>query len=94
MVLKPVEADALLKLAPNIELFNNLVPKLDYSDLMPHVPSIEKSAPSVQIHYDNLVQVQGDVNNSNIRQMEQIVDNAITKQFNQFNSSLRKAGVR
>lgn len=94
MVLRPVEADALLKLAPNIELFNNLVPKLDYSDLMPHVPSIEKSTPSVQIHYDNLVQVQGDVNNSNIRQMEQIVDNAITKQFNQFNSSLRKAGVR
>lgn len=94
MVLRPVEADALLKLAPNIELFNNLVPKLDHSDLMPYVPSIEKSTPSVQIHYDNLVQVQGDVNNSNIRQMEQIVDNAITKQFNQFNSNLRKAGVR
>ena len=48
----------------------------------------------VQIHYDNLVQVQGDVNNSNIRQMEQIVDNAITKQFNIFNTQLRKAGVR
>lgn len=94
IVLTPAEADAFMKLASNIVSFNNSVPKLDYSDLMPYVPSMEKSAPSVQIHYDNLVQVQGDVNNSNIKQMEQIVNNAITKQFNQFNSGLRKAGVR
>lgn len=94
MMLTPAESDAFLKLASNIESFNDSVPKLDHGDLMPYIPSMEKSAPSVQIHYDNLVQVQGDVNNSNIKQMEQIVNNAITKQFNQFNSGLRKAGVR
>lgn len=96
VVLKPSEADALLKLAPNIEAFNNYIPKLIPDINMPSIPTYttNNQQPSVQIHYDNLVQVQGDVNNSNIRQMEQIVDNAITKQFNQFNSSLRKAGVR
>lgn len=98
MILKPVETDALLKFAPNMETFNNYVTKLipDIKTNMPTptpIPS-NKQQPNVQIHYDNLVQVQGDVNNSNIRQMEQIVNNALAKQFNQFNSNLRKAGVR
>lgn len=94
-ILTPVETDAFLKLAPNLEAFNNFIPKIDTSDFVNNLPNFKKAnTSSVQIHYDNLVQVQGDVNNSNIRQMEQIVDNAITKQFNQFNSGLKKAGVR
>lgn len=94
LVLKPAEADAFLKLAPNMELFNRFIPRIALDSSVENIPFIEKAAPSVQIHYDNLVQVQGDVNNSNIREMKTIVDDAITKQFNKFNSDLHKAGVR
>lgn len=94
LVLNPAEADAFLKLAPNMELFNRFIPRIAPDSSVENIPFIEKSAPSVQIHYDNLVQVQGDVNNSNIREMKTIVDDAITKQFNKFNSDLHKAGVR
>lgn len=94
LVLTPAEADAFLNLAPNMKLFNQFIPKLSPDSSVNNLPYIEKAAPSVQIHYDNLVQVQGDVNNSNIREMKTIVDDAITKQFNKFNSDLHKAGVR
>ena len=94
LVLNPAEADAFLKLAPNMELFNRFIPRIAPDSSVENIPFIEKAAPSVQIHYDNLVQVQGDVNNSNIREMKTIVDDAITKQFNKFNSDLHKAGVR
>lgn len=94
LVLNPAEADAFLKLAPNMELFNRFIPRIAPDSSVENIPFIEKGAPSVQIHYDNLVQVQGDVNNSNIREMKTIVDDAITKQFNKFNSDLHKAGVR
>lgn len=94
LVLNPAEADAFLKLAPNLELFNRFIPRIAPDSSVENIPFIEKAAPSVQIHYDNLVQVQGDVNNSNIREMKTIVDDAITKQFNKFNSDLHKAGVR
>lgn len=93
-ILTKVQTDNIFdwsKINPNdlIQVYNPL------SNMNFKIPEIvNRQQPSVQIHYDNLVQVQGDVNNSNIRQMEQIVDNAITKQFNQFNSDLYKAGVR
>lgn len=93
LVLNPAEADAFLKLAPNMESFNHLISQTLPGKLI-NIPFMEKAAPSVAIHYDNLVQVQGDVNNSNIKEMQTIVDNAITKQFHQFNTDLYKAGVR
>lgn len=93
LVLNPAEADAFLKLAPNMESFNHLISQTLPGKLI-NIPFMEKAAPSVTIHYDNLVQVQGDVNNSNIKEMQTIVDNAITKQFHQFNTDLYKAGVR
>lgn len=94
LVLTPAEADAFLKLAPNMELFNSLLPKMETENLTNNIPFVGKTPPSVQIHYDNLVQVQGDVNNSNIREMKAIVNDAITKQFHKFNTDLYKAGVR
>ena len=77
-----------------MELFNRFIPQMIPGSFVNNIPFVEKTSPSVQIHYDNLVQVQGDVNNSNIREMKTIVDDAITKQFNKFNSDLHKAGVR
>ena len=93
-ILTPVETESFLKLVPNIETFNSYMSKLIPDINLNNVQVKSQQQVPVQIHYDNLVQVQGDVNNSNIRQMEQIVDNAITKQFNIFNTQLRKAGVR
>lgn len=83
-----------MKLTANMEAFNSIIPKPFSGSVLNNMSAVQKAQPSVQIHYDNLVQVQGDVNNSNIRQMESIVNNAITKQFNQFNSELYKRGVR
>ena len=94
LVLTPAEAEAFLKLAPNMESFNRFIPRITPDSFVNNIPLIENVPPSVQIHYDNLVQVQGDVNNSNIREMKTIVNDAITKQFNKFNSDLYKAGVR
>ena len=94
LVLTPAEAEAFLKLAPNMESFNRFIPRITPDSFVNSIPLIENAPPSVQIHYDNLVQVQGDVNNSNIREMKTIVNDAITKQFNKFNSDLYKAGVR
>ncbi len=94
LVLTPAEAEAFLKLAPNMESFNRFIPRITPDSFVNNIPLIENTPPSVQIHYDNLVQVQGDVNNSNIREMKTIVNDAITKQFNKFNSDLYKAGVR
>lgn len=94
-ILTQVQTSELMKLIPNMENFNRIIPNLiPEVNTMINPNAVKSNSPTVQIHYDNLVQVQGDVNNSNIRQMEQIVDNAITKQFNIFNTQLRKAGVR
>lgn len=94
-ILTQVQTEEFMKLIPNMENFNKIIPNIIPDiNTMVSPNAVKPNSPTVQIHYDNLVQVQGDVNNSNIRQMEQIVDNAITKQFNIFNTQLRKAGVR
>ncbi len=93
-ILTPVQTTEFMRLTANMEAFNSIMPKPFNNPALNNISAVQKAQPSVQIHYDNLVQVQGDVNNSNIRQMESIVNNAVTKQFNQFNSELYKRGVR
>lgn len=93
-ILTPIQTTEFMKLTANMEAFNNLMTRPFSGSVLNNMSAVQKAQPSVQIHYDNLVQVQGDVNNSNIRQMESIVNNAITKQFDQFNSELYKRGVR
>ena len=93
-ILTPVQTTEFMRLTANMEAFNSIMPKPFNNTALNNISAVQKAQPSVQIHYDNLVQVQGDVNNSNIRQMESIVNNAVTKQFNQFNCELYKRGVR
>lgn len=62
--------------------------------LNPKLPTASANSGSVNIHYDNLVRVDGDVNNSNIKQIQETVMSAVDKQFNKLNTELYKRGVR
>ena len=93
-VLTPVQTQAWLKLVDNLDSYNNLFKQ--NTSIIPHnIPLRDGlSNGSITLNYDHLIEVQGDVNNSNIKDIENAVSNSVNEQIKQFTTALKRVGVR
>lgn len=91
-VLTPVQTQGWLKLIDNLDAYNK---SLQPDIIKPNIPKNSNIPNStVTLNYDHLIEVQGDVNNSNIKDIENAVINSVNEQIKQFTTALKRVGVR
>lgn len=93
-ILTPLRAgDSVLTAKQTESLFNFAKNPLDFLknlNINANVPEFA-AAQGVTLNIDNVLTVQGDVNNSNAKQIAEIAQSAITKAFYDFSSKIKKA---
>lgn len=93
-VLTPVQTQGWLDLIDNLDAYNKaLQPNIIKPNISNIIPK-NSSSSTITLNYDHLIEVQGDVNNSNIRDIENAVSNSVNEQIKQFTTALKRVGVR
>lgn len=89
-ILSPPQTEGLLKLAP---LLDNLVGTWNNSDIQQTtLPSFDsKNHSDVNIHYDSLVTINGDINDTNhfIKQIQQVSKNVVDQSFYRLSNKMK-----
>lgn len=93
-VLTPVQTQAWLKLVDNLDNYNAAL-RSNISMKPYDLPLRDNlSGGGITLNYDHLIEVQGDVNNSNIKEIENAVNDSVNKQIKEFTTTLKRVGVR